>query len=261
MTDDHNLTGAEDALGERLLSGAANEFESSLLRAALEEAPTEALSAKMLAPLGTGAVVTATVGGVGILKWALSGAAVLVVGGAYYLGDAPEHSATKHPATKHPATEHSTIEHPAIESPTKGTRVEEPASAPQETLQEPAPEPPSVRGALEREGFAESSPPARAPALPKKAASTLEEEMRLLDQARSALRARGNPAEALRLLAIYEEKFPAGALRQEATVLRVSALKESGAETRANELTSEFLKENPKSAHKKQLENSSSSAR
>jgi hypothetical protein len=244
MSDDRNMTGTGDALGERLLSGSATEFESSLLRAALEEAPSEALSAKMLAPLATGAVATAAVGGVGIFKWALSGAAVLVVGGAYYLGDAPVDS--------------------RVETSAPALKIEEPAPPPAAANEGQAPEmevAPSVQSPSPREGVAEPTAPARASALPKKAASTLEEEMRLLDQVRSALRVRENPAEALRLLAVYEEKYPAGALRQEATVLRVSALKESGAELRADELKSEFLKENPKSAHKKQLESGQNSAK
>lgn len=242
MSDDRNITGAQDALAERLLSGSATDFESSLLRAAVEEAPTEALSAKMLAPLATGAMATATTGGVGVLKWALSGAAVLIVGGAYYLGDAPQ---------KAPS-----------DSGEPAPTIEEPARVREATLEKLAPEPKvGPSDVPESEDSARPKAPARSAILPKKSASTLEEEMRLLDQARSALRAGKNPGEALRLLSLYEKKYPAGTLRQEATVLRVSALEESGAEIRADELKSEFLKANPKSAHKKQLENGSNSAK
>lgn len=241
MTDDRNFTGPQDVSDHRLLSGSATDFESSLLRAAASEAPTDALSAKMLAPLATGAATAATVGGVGVLKWAVSAAAVLFVGGAYYLGDAEDPVQSGSPA-------------PVLEAPSQIPVSDASEPAPEQKDAKVAP-PPAV------EGKPNAAPVLTPSTLPtKKAPSTLADEMRLLDQVRSALK-REDPREALRLLSIYENKYPSGALRPEATVLRVSALEESGADARAEELKSEFLKAHPKSAHKKQLENGSPSTK
>jgi hypothetical protein len=77
--------------------------------------------------------------------------------------------------------------------------------------------------------------------------------MRLLDDARAALAGRA-PEKALRLLANYDARFPQGTLRQEATVLRVSALKGTGKQSQAAQLTDKFLEESPNSAHKSRLQ-------
>lgn len=73
------------------------------------------------------------------------------------------------------------------------------------------------------------------------AASTLSDETRALDGARAAL-TRGRAAEALAGLDAYRAKWPAGALRAEAALLRVEALLRLGnrpaAEREANALIS-----------------------
>ena len=50
----------------------------------------------------------------------------------------------------------------------------------------------------------------------------IEKELRLLDPARAAI-ARGDSAQALRLLDDYDRRFPDGSLQREAKVLRSSA--------------------------------------
>lgn len=242
MTHDPNTT------DPRLLDSSATDFESSLLKAAIVEAPTQELSAKMLMPLATGAAVATAAGGAKLLKgaaakWLGTGATILAVGGAYYLGTTP---GDVPPESKPPAPPSIVEAVPADPDvgPSDESTPQAPPTGGEETVVDV---PPRAVGP--------------APSLGKKSPSTLAEEMQLLDRARAALKSRKDPEEALRLLNTYEHKYPRGALRQEATVLRVSALEESGARDRADALKSEFLKDNPKSAHKKQLENGSSLAK
>jgi hypothetical protein len=174
----------------------------------------------------------------------VTGAGVLLVGGAYYLGD---HSVEETRDARGPLstiTAPSQTQERAAEEHAPQTGLTAPEGAHSETVKPPKTE------------VATPSAPAS-----KRAQSSLAEEMRLLDEARSALKVRKNPTEALRLLSIYESRYPSGALRPEATVLRVAALEESGADARADALKTEFLKAHPQSAHKKQLENGSSSAK
>lgn len=245
MTNNRDLTGHQGLADPRLLDGSATDFESSLLRAAVEEAPGEALKAQMLAPLATGAATTAaaTTGSLGVLKWVVSGAGVLLVGGAYYLGDAP-------------------VEAP-LNSRKSAPAAEVPPKPPTREAKELTPELPASPESLppREERKTDTHAPIVAARPSKKSASSLADEMRLLDEARTALKSRKDPNEALRLLRVYDSRYPSGALRPEATVLRVSALEESGAGDRADALKSEFLKAHPQSAHKKQLENGASSAK
>jgi hypothetical protein len=84
-------------------------------------------------------------------------------------------------------------------------------------------------------------------------ASSLEGEVTALDRARSALAA-GDAAGALKLLAQYEQAFPKGALRPEATYLRIQALSKSGQHDAARELAARFLAKHPSSPHAAQLQ-------
>ncbi len=232
----------------------ATDFESSLLRAAMGETPSPELSAKMMAPLAAGAAAGSAAAAGKLIKgatakWLGAGASLLLAGGVYYAVTATEGPPSR---VNVPPTA------PIVNSP--------PPSEPHEAhVPELAPPSDSVRpteSKLSEEQRTQTTRPDSLSAGPvKNTSSTLAEEMQLLDRARSALKSRKDPEEALRLLSLYEKKYPQGTLRQEATVLRVSALKESGASARADELKSEFLKANPKSAHKKQLEDSSSDAR
>ncbi|HXK20305.1 MAG TPA: tetratricopeptide repeat protein [Polyangiaceae bacterium] len=83
--------------------------------------------------------------------------------------------------------------------------------------------------------------------------SSLEGEVTALDRARSALAA-GDAARALTLLAEYEQAFPKGALRPEATYLRIQALSKSGQRDAARELAARFLAKHPSSPHAAQLQ-------
>jgi TolA-binding protein len=86
----------------------------------------------------------------------------------------------------------------------------------------------------------------------RKATDLLKQELSLLESARMRL-AEKRPQEALSFLQKYAYRFPQGKLKQEATVLRVEALKAQGETAEASELSKEFLRENPDSAHKPRL--------
>jgi hypothetical protein len=81
----------------------------------------------------------------------------------------------------------------------------------------------------------------------------IREEIRLLDQARSAVRS-GASARALRVLAKYEQRFPRGQFRQEMLVLRMEAVNQSGESDRAAVLAKKFLADHPNSPHVERVE-------
>jgi hypothetical protein len=83
--------------------------------------------------------------------------------------------------------------------------------------------------------------------------SSLEGEVAALDGARAAL-AGGDPSRTLGLLDQYQQAFPRGALRPEASYLRIQALSKSGQAGAARELAARFLASHPKSPHAAQLQ-------
>ena len=82
---------------------------------------------------------------------------------------------------------------------------------------------------------------------------SLEGEVAALDLARTAL-AGGDPMGTLQQLDQYEQAFPRGALRPEATYLRIQALAKSGQGGAARALAARFLAHHPKSPHAAQLQ-------
>jgi hypothetical protein len=83
--------------------------------------------------------------------------------------------------------------------------------------------------------------------------SSLEGEVAALDLARTAL-AGGDAMGTLQRLDQYEQAFPRGALRPEATYLRIQALSKSGQSGAARTLAARFLASHPKSPHAAQLQ-------
>ncbi len=100
----------------------------------------------------------------------------------------------------------------------------------------------------------EARPRAASPPNAKAPSNDLGEEMRLIDSARAHV-ASGAAKQALSVLAAYDRRFPRGALRQEAAVLRVEALEKSGNEKRAAELAKKFVSEHPNSPHVERVQN------
>ncbi len=82
---------------------------------------------------------------------------------------------------------------------------------------------------------------------------SLEGEVAALDLARTVL-AGGDTTRTLDLLDQYERAFPKGALRPEATYLRIQALSKSGQPGAARALATRFLAHHPKSPHAAQLQ-------
>lgn len=212
---------------KRLLDEGGTEFESSLLSALREEKPSPELVARMQQGLGLSAAATtgtATAASVGWVKAALVGlAAVGLAGVAYTTLRSKETTAVVLPSVK-PVP----------------VKVEAPAAA------EPRPVPVA--------DLAVATDPA--PAKPRPVASVapdLREEIRLLDEVRSAVRA-GDGSQALALLGKYARRYPRGQFRQEAQVLRVEALEQSGNKQAAVALGKKFVAAHPESPHVERVE-------
>jgi hypothetical protein len=218
---------------KRLLEGAGTVFERALLGAISADRPSHDLHRKMRLGIGlVGAGAVAKAASASFHKLALVGvvAVGLVTGGATLLKR--ERDATR--------------AMPAVAPPPA------PPSAPREPVGlEPVSVPSATAGATEPE-VVQRAPSVRRDA--KAAAGDIRDEIRLLDQARSAVRS-GASARALRLLSSYEQRFPRGQFRQEVQVLRMEALAQSGDERRAAALAKRFLAEHPNSTHVERVEN------
>jgi len=141
-------------------------------------------------------------------------------------------------------------------------RVHEPEQAVARGNQAPVAVPPTTEAsAVPASSAAEESTPAPSAQRHRAAASTanaselpsLESEVAALDLARTVL-AGGDPMRTLELLDQYQQTFPKGALRPEATYLRIQALSKSGQAGSARDLAARFLAHHPKSPHAAQLQ-------
>jgi hypothetical protein len=225
---------------ERLLDAGASPFERYLLDAAANEKPPLELVSGMQAGLGlgvkTGAIASA-VGGSGVASYV----AVAVVGfGAVLAG------------------------YMALQSPAKSQSM--PASKPAPTVVA-APVAAPVEAAPAAEAPAAAKPEEAAP-VPKKvstvskssAGDELRQELKLLDEARAALKS-GAPARARSLLEQHARRFSNGSFRQEADVLRVETLERLGERQKAASLAREFLSEHPESPHVERVGKAANGAR
>ena len=218
---------------KRFLDGDGTAFERALLTAVADERPSRDLHRKMR--LGMGLVGAGAMAKAASANWnqlALAGAVVvgLVTGGAvvakHQAAEAPvvvQNAAPPAPAPVAPKT--------AAVEPVPVTVPELPAEAPKVAPSEPAQKEAKYQHPV----------------------ADIREEIRLLDQARGAVRS-GKHAQALRVLAKYDQKFPRGQFRQEAKVLRMEALEGSGESKRAAELAKKFLAEHPNSPHVERVE-------
>jgi len=184
-----------------LLREGASDFERQLLSAAMRERPSPQLHSRMRRTLGlTGPIawagsvkaMLATVAGKGAVAVAVVGLAAGVVG---LRAQQAERSA-----------------------PSANVAVEAPSTAPAAPI--PAAVPPSLAVAP---AAAPAAPAAVEPAAEEPSSGELREEIRLLDEARSALQ-RGSGAAALEQLDRYRQRFPSGVLRREASLLRQQAV-------------------------------------
>ncbi len=115
--------------------------------------------------------------------------------------------------------------------------------------------PPPSAAAISAEIAALAAPPAIAPSasavpvsVPAPNASALALEVASLDRARRALAAK-DPAEAIRLLDVYEREVPVRVLGPEAQVLRIEAVAARGDRAEAKRLGEQFLIVYPRDPH------------
>ncbi len=214
---------------KRFLEGDGTAFERALLGAVAAERPARDLHRKMR--VGIGLVGVGAVAKAASASWnqiAMAGLVVagLVTGGAIV---------AKKEAAKEPALQPVVVAAPAPMAP-KPTPVEPiPVAMPEEA--------PKAAPAERVRHETRVAP-----------VSDIREEIRLLDQARAAVKS-GAHAKALRTLSKYDQKFPRGQFRQEVAVLRMEALKQSGQSGRASALAKKFLAEHPNSPHVERVEN------
>jgi len=214
---------------ERLLETDATEFERRLLRAAQETGPSRAASARMARALGVTAGVAATTGAVKTLAavgaaskatagagisaasaWITAGVIGLVVAGAVVgtrVWRAPRPAPVLAPEQPSPASD-------------------EPAPP----VVAPSPEPARSSASPGRRTHAAASAP------------ELRDQIELLDAARASLSS-GADRRALDLVRRYEDRYPTGSFRPEATALKVEALVKLGRQPEARALAQRFVAE------------------
>lgn len=98
------------------------------------------------------------------------------------------------------------------------------------------------------EAAAEAAPRPRAATPAAAASADLSEQIRLIEAARTGVAGRDSKA-ALAALDSYSAKFPRGAFGQEAMVLRIRAVDQSGDSARATALAKAFVARFPQSPH------------
>jgi len=215
---------------ERLLARTTG-LERALPVAAARERPSRELHTRMRRVLGLPLLLSFAGFKAAAIAWAQATAVAVVAAGLVGTASSPSREPSSSPASA-PAD---------IRPPPPVVR---PAPA---TEASPAPAPPDEAKASKRA-------PARAPS------DDVREEIRLLDHARAALLQHA-PARALERLGQYAQRFPRGALRQEAAVLRIEALREQGDPARAAALAQEFLAKHPGSPHAERVMAAAASAK
>lgn len=230
----------------KLVPDSPTPLESLLLDASRAEAPSSEHKARLRAALGlgmplsgpfvapppaaapaplqpaaaaAGKSLTAVKVAVGVAGLALVGALVLTFQG---------------PAASPPVTAVAPARVVVPPAPPRATEsAEELAVSPLPPVEEPA---------------TESAPrPARGSAAPAPSAE-LSEQIRLIEAARAGVVGR-DAKSALAALDSYAAKYPRGAFGQEATVLRIRALDQSGDSARATALAKSFVARFPQSPH------------
>jgi hypothetical protein len=222
---------------ERLLAADATDFERRLLRAAGEKGPSPAASARMARALGVTATMTLTAatgtavaaeaaaskaavaGASAVWPWVSAGVIGLVVAGAV-VGTRMRHPTQPEVRAAVP-TEIPPLPPPDLESPARvpeqpAVVVETPTSAPAVSHRTHA-------------AFANRA---------------IGDQIAFIDAAREAL-ATGADRAALELLRRYQDKYPAGSFRPEATALKVEALVKLGRQAEAHSLAERFVAEHP----------------
>jgi hypothetical protein len=239
----------------RLVERGANDVELALLRAGVADEPSRRAIQRAAAALGLaagigatapGAVAASTAGQAGLwttLK--VVGAGLLVTGGlavgaAQLFGEGP-------------APQQRTLA-PQAESPPRATgrQAAKPTAAQDPADMAAAPRT-EVPKRIEQPAATDVKPSTRSGSAVGRNGASIAEETAMIDAARRQLGAK-NPTGALRQLDAYRAKFSRGMLAQEATLLRVEALAQSGNRAAARQLARRQLERNPNSQYARRLE-------
>jgi hypothetical protein len=221
------MTTFNGSIPEPLRNAGATDFERRLLRAAVNEMPSAELTERMALALGVPAVALGaganTTIGAGSAKaagtamlwtWIAGGGVILALAGAF------------------------------LSSHFSGSRASAPP-APPAVLRAAPPEPPPSPAA-EKTTAASLPPVAATSPSPRRRAvagpADLAAQIAMLDTARSAL-ASADYTRTLATLRRYQDRFPSGSFRPEATALTVEALFKAGRRVEARALAEKFMSE------------------
>ncbi len=214
---------------QRLIDTAGvDDFELWLLRSAASERPTAGAVAGMRAGLGISSGAAARVASISSLKLTL-----LAISVGAFLG---LHGTEPSPKPLLQSATPSELVAVAQNSPPVFMEFREP-----DARSEPAIE----------QASSQKSPKVKATTAERSRASSgpdLREEIRLLDSARNAIKAQQAEL-ALESLNVYAARFPSGAFKQEAAVLKIQAVALRGESGRASAMAKQFVESNPNSPY------------
>jgi hypothetical protein len=230
----------------RLLCDSSDPLRTALMRSALHDAANEGSKARIATAIGIGAAGSAltttttaarpvAASGASIAKWIRIGMATVTAGALGTILVLSRHQ-TAARAPVPPSTTATAEVVPTVAQPGPAPATADPPTVDVSSL-------PRARSAR----WTATLPTASARAAGGDAPS-LSAELAALDDARASLSA-GKARDTLAKLDAYDREFPAGHLRDEATVLRVEALIRSGDGPAAQALGQRFLAASPSSAY------------
>ena len=236
-------TAAAIGLGAALGLGGAAAIASA---GAAKAAAGASIAPKAIGAGGAGAKVASALW----LKLLAAGVVTMAVAGAVKVDRSSHHAEATVAERSLP---------PVNAAPQTPTPVAPVNAAPAAPITQPVPEapvasltpPPSLTPSPTAEP-AKSPPRATQPAASSPPESPLAQELRSLDEARSAL-ARGDASGALTLLDRHDRAFPTGPLRTEARMLRVEARLARGDRAAARKLATELLARDPSGPQARRL--------
>ena len=235
----------------RLLDGGATDAELAILKAGASEEPPQSGRHRLSALLGVSAGLSASVTAGGSKAAAASAAKMLGahVGAKWLVLLSVGALAGGGAILYH---QRNTRTAPAPTSTIETNRADLRVAKPTDTEPEGrGAEPPSEPAPANRQET--KAPQANAPeASARGGAKSIGLEIEKLDGVRRALRA-NTPTEALRLLEVYDREHGGGVLAQEAVLLRIEALAASGNTAAARSVAERFLKDNPKTPHRRRI--------
>jgi hypothetical protein len=219
---------------DRLLSSDATDFERRMLEAALQKRPSSASSARMARAIGVSvAAVGAATTGTTLAAGAGAANATATAGSAIWpLVSVGVIGLVVASAVVGARSRHS-----------DGDANRKVVSAP---IALPAPPPPEPIAPAEPSAIV-AAPPSRAVGSGTRArgpatAGDLGDQVAFIDSARAAV-STGASRRALEILRRYQDKYPTGSFRPEATAIKVEALMKLGREAEARGLAERFVAE------------------